>query len=98
MGSPSKDLEEQKARIRALLAKADSQSGLADVPIDGAAIFLNSEIKLEISNPVIPVLRADQIKDYVRNRAKEIKLSSATQRSLNEFLIQNAVYQEEVTE
>ena len=104
VGNPSKDLEEQKAHVRELLASSAAQNAagepinLADVPMDGATVFLNQNVQLELANPTVPVLRADQVKDYVRGRAKEVKLSSAIQRTLTEFLTQSAVFQEEVTE
>jgi hypothetical protein len=103
VGNPNRDLEEQKARIQSLLAQSTGDGAapgvnLAEVPINGAAVFLNSAAQLEINNPSVPVLRADQLKDYLRSRAKEVKLSNATQRGLVEFLAQKATYQAEENE
>ena len=84
VGSPDQDLETQKKKLRALLAQGD---GLADVPMDGAALFLNPQIQLEVNNPVIPVLKPEQVKDYVRARVKEARVPNATQKSLVEFLV-----------
>jgi hypothetical protein len=98
VGNPEQDLAEQKERVRGVLAKANGageQAGLGEVPIDGVTIFLNSEIQLELNNPTVPVLRADQLKDYVRARAKEVKLANPTQRALTDALAQAAVFQEE---
>lgn len=92
VGNPTRDLEEQKARMRDLLAKSDQES-LATVPLEGATVFLNQEAQLELTNPAVPVLRADQLKDFVRNRAREIKLPTATLRALQEFLAEQAAYQ-----
>lgn len=56
VGSPDRDIEEQKVRLRSLLAQADTAAGvpagvaagagnglpaLADTPMDGAVVFLN---------------------------------------------------------
>jgi hypothetical protein len=105
VGNPARDLEEQKGRMRDLLAKANGApageggaASLAEIPMAGAALFLNQQARLELTNPVIPVLRADQVKDYVRARAKEVKLTTASQRALLEHLVQSAVYQEVITE
>lgn len=98
VGNPARELEEQKARIRELLQSSgdDALPGvkLADVPVDGATVFLNAAAQLELNNPTVPVLRADQLKDYLRSRAKEAKLNNATQRALVESLAQKATYQE----
>ncbi|MCB0024226.1 MAG: hypothetical protein M9936_15220 [Caldilinea sp.] len=101
VGNPAQDLEEQKVKLRALLAES-AQSGdaalLQSVPIDGVAVFLNQEIQLELSNPSVPALRADQVKDYLRARAREVKLPNATIRTLNEALVAKADYQEAAEE
>jgi MFS family permease len=102
VGNPAQELEDHKQKIRALLAQTpDGESGtnpLASVPIDGAALFLNQSIELEMNNPTVPVLRADQLKDHLRARAKEAKLSNATIRALSERLAEQATYQAAVEE
>lgn len=100
VGNPQQDIEDQKARLRTLLAQADSagQPALAETPMDGAVVFLNPEVQLELTNPTLPVLRPDQIKDHVRLRVKDAKVPGATQRALTDFLAQQAVHQEEEQE
>ena len=113
VGSPDRDIEEQKVRLRSLLAQADTAAGvpagiaagagnglpaLADTPMDGAVVFLNPEVQLELNNPTVAVLRPDQVKDHVRGRVKEARVAGATQRALTEFLAQQAVHQEEEQE
>jgi MFS family permease len=92
VGAPDQEIEEQKNKLRALLAGG---AGLADVPMDGAAVFLNPQINLTLNNPVIPVLLPEQVKDHVRARVKEARVPNATQRTLVEYLAANAVWQEE---
>ena len=92
VGSPNQDIELQKEKLRALLAQSD---GLAEVPMDGAAVFLNPQIELQLNNPVIPVLKPEQVKDYVRARVKDARVPNATQKSLVEFLAAGANWQEE---
>ena len=102
VGNPHQDLEDQKQRLRGLLAQAGGDatgaSALAETPMDGAVVFLNPDVQLEVTNPVIPVLRPDQVKDYVRARVKEARVPGATQRGLTEYLAQKAVYQIEEQE
>jgi hypothetical protein len=92
VGSPNQDIEAQKEKLRTLLAQGD---GLAEVPMDGAALFLNPQIDLQLNNPVIPVLKPEQVKDYVRARVKDARVPNATQKALVEFLAANATWQEE---
>ena len=96
VGNPAQDLEDQKEKLRALLNET-GQTGdgalLQSVPIDGVAVFLNQEIQLELSNPSVPALRADQVKDHLRARARAVKLSNAAIRTLTETLAAKAEYQ-----
>lgn len=94
VGNPAADLEDQKQKVRQLLEQGGEGGDLlAATPIDGVAIFLNQEIQLELTNPNVPALRADQLKDHVRARAKEVKLSNAAVRALTERLVGQATYQ-----
>lgn len=79
VGHPPSDLADQEKKLRAYLAKAPANdSGAAadfsELPIEGAVVLLNAETKLElVGEPSVPVLRADQLKDFVRKRVKEVK-------------------------
>ena len=104
VGNPSREIAEQTGKVRALLTAANGQgetatvgtvADLANVPIEGVAVFLNAEVRLELTNPTIPALRADQVKDYLRGRAKDVKLSNASQRGVIEALAAQATYQDE---
>jgi hypothetical protein len=103
VGNPSREIAEQAEKIRALLTAANGQSepatavDLTTAPIEGVAVFLNAEIRLELNNPTIPALRADQLKDYLRGRAKEVKLNNASQRAILDILASQAVFQAEDT-
>jgi hypothetical protein len=69
-------------------------NGAAVIPIDRVAVFLNPEMQITADNPSIPVLRADQLKHYVRRQARDNKLSSATLRNLTDLLVRNSRHQE----
>ena len=99
VGNPALELEEQVRKLRALLAKASSENGdgdaLQQVPIEPVALFLNPEMELKVDAPSIPVMRADQLKEYVRRRGKEVKLPVSTVREVTDYLSANAVHQPE---
>jgi hypothetical protein len=103
VGNPAAELEDQRQSLRKLLSNTQSaetdqppaSADLANVPIEGAAVFLNQQIQLDVDNPTIPALRADQVKDYVRRTAKDVKLNSKTVRELTEFLVGHSTFQDE---
>ncbi|MCC6168424.1 MAG: hypothetical protein IT329_14470 [Caldilineaceae bacterium] len=101
VGNPAFELEEQIRKLRALLnrpageAAGDGAAGpFANIPIEPVAVFLNPEMQLTLENPVIPVLRPDQVKDFVRRKAREARLSNATVRELTDYLAQNSRHQQ----
>lgn len=98
VGDPGRDLAEQQARIRQLLNSSGGQgegAGVdpASIPVDGAAVFLNQDIVLDVSSPTVPVLKGDQLKDHIRGRAKQLRMSNATLRAVEESLVGHATYQ-----
>ncbi len=103
IGYPPQEVEEQGKKLRELLQKAPSaglpeSQAIANVPIDGAAVFLNEQAQLQVENPVIPVLRADQIKEFVRRKTKEVKLTAATSQALTDYLRSQATFQTDAKE
>lgn len=101
LGNPPRELEEQAAKIKSLLESAPVQSGpegapltLATVPIDCAAVFLNDATRLEVDGPNIPALRPSDVKEFLRRKTREVKLSGAMVRALHEFLRTQSTYQE----
>lgn len=95
VGNPTLELEDQIKRLRALLEKAPLPQGESadSVPIEPVAIFLNPEMQIKLENPSITVLRADQLKDYVRRRGREVKISPATMRVVSDYLATQSEHQ-----
>lgn len=97
IGQPPRELHEQTLRMRELLEKASANGAnhpdLSHVPIDGAAVFLNEMAQLTVENPSIPVLRGDQVKEFIRRKVKEVKLPAATVRALTDYLTEQSVHQ-----
>jgi hypothetical protein len=88
VGNPSVELEDQIKKLRTMLEKASLPQGesAATVPIEPVAVFLNPEMQITLENPSMAVLRADQLKDYLRRRTKEVKVSPATMRAVTDYL------------
>ena len=95
VGNPARDLDEQQQKMRALLNGAPAAEGsLSTVPIEGSVVFLSSDMQIELDNPTVPVLRTDQVKEYIRRKTKEVRLPGSTVRVLNDFLRDQGKFQE----
>ncbi len=77
VGHPPSDLADQEKKLRKYLAESqagETQADFTEAPIEGAVVLLNADTKLELTGePSVPVLRADQLKEYVRKRVKDVK-------------------------
>ena len=91
VGNPSREIEEQQSQLRQLLQNAAIEDEamaeeVANVPIEGAAVFLHPEMELDIQSSPLPVLTVDQVKSFVRRSVQENRLRSSTVRHLTEYL------------
>jgi hypothetical protein len=99
VGNPALELEDQIKKLRALIAQAPLPQGVTadEVPIEPVAIFLNPEMQITLENPSVTVLRADQLKDYVRRRTREVKASPAMMRVVSDYLATHSAHQGTMT-
>ena len=82
---PGKLLELDIDGLRAALVKAEP--GLADLPIEGAAVFTNPGAQLTITEPDLPVLVPGELSAWVRRSLKDKpRLAPAERLKLEETL------------
>lgn len=90
LGNPRVEVEDQAQKLGKLLAEADAESSnghnFSEVPIGGAAVFLNPHSQIDVTNPSIPALRPGQVKEFVRRKAREVRLQTSTLRALTRYL------------
>jgi hypothetical protein len=80
IGDPIKDANSAMNTIKKLL---DANAPDIKVPIRAAVVFVNPNIKLDAeSSPVVSILRADQLKDFVRLHNKLNELPKSIQRKM----------------
>lgn len=91
VGHPPAELEDQARKMKEYFSKAEipGSENLAPLTIDGAVVFLNSETFLDLQEPTVAILRADQLKDWLRRRTREVKSPAATIRAATSYLEEN---------
>lgn len=87
VGNPPAELAEQERKMREFLAQGGPE--LAGAPIEGAALLLNSDSVVQAEGATVPILRADQLKEYIRKRAKEVKAPPVLMRQVSAYLQEN---------
>lgn len=90
LGNPRVEIEDQTSRIQKLLAEATAEErgdhDFTNVPINGAAVFLNQATEIDATNPSIPALRPDQIKGFIRDKAREVRLQTSLTKAVIRYL------------
>lgn len=89
LGNPSREVQEEIEKIRELLRQGDASGQLsvdsADVPVQGAVVFINPDVNLNITNPSVPVMTAGDLKKFLRDN-KNRSLNTAQVRELTDYL------------
>jgi hypothetical protein len=103
LGNPLVELADQERKLRTLLegngdgplTTTDPAAEPPRIPIHKAAIFLNPEVQLTVDAPAIPVLRGEQLKEFIRRLTREERVEPNVARKLTEYLIQHNTGQEQ---
>lgn len=90
LGNPRVEIDDQTARVQKLLAEAGEEErgdhDFTNVPISGAAVFLDQRTEIDATNPSIPALRPDQVKGFIRDKAKEVRLQTSLTKAVTRYL------------
>ncbi|MCS7324276.1 MAG: hypothetical protein RMJ86_02825 [Anaerolineae bacterium] len=83
LGDPIEDLKEELARVsRALSDKLPDLK----IPVRGIIVFSHPRVVLDVEGSPFPVLRADDLKDYLRGAGRLKELPNSIQRKVRESL------------
>jgi hypothetical protein len=84
LGRPEIEIEKESSSLRKYLAKKVDE---AEIPeFKSVLVFTNDEVEILSEDATIPAMKLKQLKDFIRQRAKEEKLPVATITALNEAL------------
>jgi hypothetical protein len=69
IGRPDIEVDNETAKLRRYLAKQMDESQIPE--IKPLIVFTNDEVEIEANDAPIPAMKVKQVKDYIRQRAKE---------------------------
>jgi hypothetical protein len=69
LGRPDIEIDNEISRLRNYLAKQMDESEIPE--IKPLIVFTNDDVEINAENSPVPVLKLKQIKDYIRQKAKE---------------------------
>lgn len=84
LGRPDIEIDNEIRGLRKYLAKHMDES---DIPeIQPLMVFTSDDVEIDDEGATIPALKLKQLKDFIRQKAKESKFPSLTITALNEVL------------
>ena len=84
LGRPDVEIEKETESLRKFLAKQMDESEIPE--IKSMLVFTSDEVEIDSEGATIPAMKMKQIKDFIRQKAKEEKLPAETLTTLNEAL------------
>lgn len=76
LGRPDIEIENEIKAVKKYLLKQMEESEIPE--ISGLMVFTNDEVEIDSDGSPVPAMKLKQLKDFVRQRAKEKKLSVET--------------------
>jgi hypothetical protein len=84
MGRPDVEIENEIRALKKYLAKNMDESEIPE--INALIVFTNENVDVDANDSPIPALKLKQVKEFVRQKAKEKKLSADTTNKLKSVL------------
>jgi hypothetical protein len=73
--SPSKQVKRNAIRVKQIIDSANILDRSINLWVDGIVVFVDPTVILKLSNPTVPILRSNQLCDYIINKPTKITFS-----------------------
>ena len=84
LGRPDIEIESDIHALKKHLSKTLDESEMPE--INSLMVFTNDEVEIDADSPPIPAMKLKQVKEFIRQKAKEKKLSAETINKLKNTL------------
>jgi hypothetical protein len=74
LGSPSKQAKRNSMRIKGVIESSETFKSRR-IWVEGIVVFANQNIDLKINNPTIPILKIEELPDFIVTRKSNIQLT-----------------------
>ena len=83
IGSPSKQVKGNCYRLKQYIQKSLGKN----IWVEGIVVFTNPDVKLEIKNPTITILKVDQLNGFIKNKKSYTIFSTGELKSIKESIL-----------
>jgi len=83
IGSPSKQVKRKAIKLKQFIQKTFKKT----IWVEGIVVFTNPNAKLELNNPTVPVLKVEEVYNFIKNKKSGIKFSSKELESMGKLIL-----------
>lgn len=87
INSPSKQVKRNAMKIKKIIEHTNYREVLSNLWVNGIVVFTNPDINLKIMNPTVPVLKVEELAEYIANKKDNIVLSPKEIRELADVIL-----------
>lgn len=85
--SPSKQVKGNALKLNQLIKSKGIFMKPLKIWIDGVIVFTNDNVKLNLNNPTVPILKINELYNYVKNKKSNIRFSSQELESIGKVIL-----------
>jgi hypothetical protein len=74
LGSPSKQAKRNSMRIKRVIESSETFKSRR-IWVEGIVVFANQSVDLKISNPTLPILKIEELPDFIVTRKSNIQFT-----------------------
>ncbi len=75
LGSPSKQVKRNSVKLKQLIESSRILKELLNIWVDGIVVFTNPSVDLQLTDNTVPILKIDELCDYIKNKKSKITFS-----------------------
>jgi len=87
--SPSKQVKGNALRLKQFIKSKNIFSKSLRFWINGILVFTHDNVVLNLNNPTVPVLKANELSYYIKNKKSKIILSPIELKKIGQILLKN---------
>ena len=83
IGSPSKQVKRNAVKLKQFIQKTFKKP----IWVEGIVVFTNPNAELELNNPSVPILKVEELYNFIKNKKLRIKFSQKELKSIGKLIM-----------
>lgn len=88
--SPSKQVKRNAVKVKQIIESSQVFKKPLNIWVEGIVVFTNSDTDLKLTNAAVPILKIDELCDYIKNKESKIIFSTKELESIGAAILRVA--------